>query len=71
MTKQLGNKGLLDKKRFFALEKEKKLWLKNLSLRRAIRLEENLLSSSLIWEWRKNFLADNPVCLKDGLRRKR
>lgn len=64
------NKGLLDKKRFKLLEREKKQWLKDLSMERAISLEESLLSSSLIWEWRKNFSLDKPICLKDALRRK-
>lgn len=65
------NKGLLDKKRFVWLEKEKRRWLKNLSTEEALRLEESLLSSSLIWEWRKNFFRDNPVCLKNSLLKKK
>lgn len=65
------DKGLLDKKRFAELEEEKKRWLRNLSLKKAIKLEENLLSSSLIWEWRKNFSKDEPVCLRDTLKKKR
>lgn len=64
------NKGLLDKKRFVVWQKEKNYWLRKLSLKRALRLEESLLSSSLIWEWRKNFFKDNPICLKDSLKRK-
>jgi hypothetical protein len=52
------------------LEKEKKEYLKNLSMEKAIRLEESLISSSFIWEWRKNFSKDNPVCLKDSLKKK-
>lgn len=63
-------KGLLDKKNFKVWEDEKKRWLKNLSWKKALRLEESLLSSSLIWKWRKNFFADNPICLKDSLRKK-
>ena len=65
-----GNKGLLDQKRFAVWDREKKQWLKNLSPRKALQLEESLLSSSLIWEWRKNFFDDKPLCLKDGLRKK-
>ena len=65
------NKSLLNKKRFAGLEREKAHWLKNLSMRKALRLEESLLSSSLIWEWRKNFSKDNPVCLKKSLLKKR
>jgi len=64
------HKGLLDKKGFKLLEREKKLWLKDLSMQRAISLEESLLSSSLIWQWRKNFSLDNPVCLKLLLNKK-
>jgi len=64
------NKGLWDKKRFAWLEKEKREWLKNLSMKKAIRLEESLISSSFIWEWRKNFSEDNPICIKDSLKRK-
>lgn len=64
------NKGLLNKERFEVLEREKRQWLKNLSLKRALRLEENLLSSELIWLWRKNFFRDNPVCLKYSLKKK-
>lgn len=62
--------GLLDKERFLVWAKEKKRWLRNLSGKKAIKLEEALLSSSLIWKWRKNFLKDNPVCLKSSLGRK-
>jgi len=64
------NKGLLDKRRLKVLEKEKRLWLKNLSLEQAVALEEGILSSSLIWAWRKNFSFDNPVRLKDILNKK-
>lgn len=63
--------GLLDKERFSWLEREKRQWLKNLSMKKAIRLEENFLSSALIWEWRNNFSKDDPVCLNDILRKKR
>jgi hypothetical protein len=61
---------LLNKKKFLFLEKEKIIWLKNLSSRNALRLEEGLLSSSLIRSWRKHFLSDSPVCLKDSLKKK-
>lgn len=68
--KRLSNKSLLENERFLFWEKEKKLWLQNLSFRRAVKLEENLISSSLIWELRKNFFPDKPICLKDSLRKK-
>ena len=68
MTKRFkDNKALLDKSRFEKSEQEKKQWLKNLSWKKALRLEESLLSSELIWEWRKNFPEDNPICLQKGL----
>lgn len=71
MTRFKGNKGLLDKKRFAILEREKRRWLQNLSQEEALRLEESLLSSSFIWELRKNFSEDKPVCLKHSLQKKR
>ncbi len=64
------NKGLLSKKRFKFLEREKKQWLKGLPMKMAISLEEDLLSSALIWEWRKKFPLDNPICLKNILKKK-
>ena len=71
MKKAKGNKGLLDKKRFESLEWEKERWLRTLSWKKAIRLEEKMLSSKLILEWRNNFSQDNPVCLKQSLLRNR
>lgn len=62
---------LLNKKRFKVWEKEKAVWLRRLSLKKALRLEEGLLSSEFTWLWRKNSLRDNPVCLKDSLKNKR
>ena len=51
MTKRFkDNKALLDKSRFEKSEQEKKQWLRNLSWKKALRLEESLLSSELIWE---------------------
>jgi len=67
MKKAKGNKGLLDQKRFEALEQEKKQWLRNLSWEKALRLEEKMLSSELVLEWRKNFSQDSPVCLRMAL----
>ncbi|HUV40606.1 MAG TPA: hypothetical protein VMW23_02305 [Sedimentisphaerales bacterium] len=65
-----GDKGLLDKNRFKKSQQEKKLRLKNLSASKALQLEESLISSELIREWRHNFPQDNPVCLKIGLSKK-
>jgi len=67
MKKAKGNKGLLDKKRFEGLEQEKRRWLRTLSWKKAIRLEEKMLSSKLVLEWRDNFTQDSPVCLKQSL----
>jgi hypothetical protein len=61
---------LWGKNRFKDLENERRVWLENLSLRKAVKLQEMLTRSSLIWELRKNFLPDNPVCLKDSLKMK-
>lgn len=71
MKKAKGNKGLLDKKRFEGLEQEKKRWLRGLTLEEAVRLEEKLLRSALIREWRDNFPQDNPICVELGLRRRK
>ena len=70
MKKSKGNKGLLDKKRFEGLELEKKRWLRTLSWKKAIRLEEKMLSSKLVLEWRDNFAQDSPVCLKQFLQKR-
>lgn len=69
MTKIKGT--LLDKKRFAVWEREKRRWLRNLSLRKAIRLEESLLSSDFSWAWQKNLFQDKPKCLKDSLKKKK
>lgn len=71
MEKTKGNKGLLDKKRFEGLEREKERWLRTLSKKKAIRLEESMLSSKLVLEWRDNFSADSPICLRKSLRKRR
>jgi hypothetical protein len=66
-----GNKGLLDKKRFEKIEKEKELFLKNLALKRGIRIFESLTSAETLNEFKGNFSPDNPVCLKITLMRQR
>jgi hypothetical protein len=71
MKKTKGNKGLLDKSRFAQMEQDKERWLRNLSWKKALRLEEKMLSSKLILEWRDNFSQDNPVCLKKSLQDRR
>jgi hypothetical protein len=67
MKKFKDNKYLLDKRRFEKSEQEERRRLRNLSPKKAIRLEESLISSALIWEWRRNFPEDNPLCLKKSL----
>ncbi|MBN2020427.1 MAG: hypothetical protein JW749_09400 [Sedimentisphaerales bacterium] len=67
MKKIKGNKGLLEKSRFAEMEREKERWLRGLSWKKALRLEEKMLSSKLIIEWRDNFSQDKPVCLKKSL----
>ncbi len=67
MKRLRNNQHLLDKKRAEKLQKQQERWLKNLSQQKAIRLEESLISSVLIWEWRRNFFEDKPLCLKKSL----
>jgi hypothetical protein len=71
MEKIKGNKGLLDKKRFEGLEREKKRWLRTLSRKKAIRLAEDMLSCPLVDEWLDNFPKDKPICLKMALKKRR
>jgi hypothetical protein len=71
MKKGKGNLGLLNQKRFEKWELQRKRHLCKLSWKEAIRLEEKMLSSKLVWEWRKNFSRDKPVCLKMSLCKRR
>jgi len=71
MKRLKGNKALLDKRRFEGLRRQKVRWLRTLSWKKAIRLEEKMLSSKLILEWRDNFPQDNPICLKKSLQNRR
>jgi hypothetical protein len=71
MKKSLGNKGLLDKSRFEGMERERIHRLRATSLKKGIRLAEEMLSCPLADEWRDNFSKDSPVCLKLALKRKR
>jgi len=71
MKRLKGNKGLLDKKRFEAMERERQRRLRNLSWKKAIRLAEDMLSCPLVDEWRDNFSQDRPVCLKMALKKRR
>jgi len=71
MKKDKGNKGLLDKRRFEGLEREKNRWLRTLSWKKAIRLAEDMLSCPLVDEWLDNFPEDKPICLKMALKKRR
>ena len=71
MKKAKGKWGLLNKKGFEQWERQRRQRLRKLSWKEAIRLEEKMLSSKLIWEWRKNFSHDKPVCFKISLQNKR
>lgn len=68
MKKAKGSKGLLDQKRFEAMEREKERWLRTLPWEKAIRLAEDMLSGSLVDELPDNFPEDEPVCLRMALR---
>jgi len=67
MKRLRNNQHLLDKKRAEKLLQQQKRWLRNLPWKKVIRLEESLISSALIWEWRRNFFEDKPLCLKKSL----
>jgi hypothetical protein len=71
IRKVVGNKGLLDKKRFESLERGKRRWLRTLSWKKGIRLAEDMLSCPLVDEWLDNFPEDKPICLKMALKKKR
>jgi len=71
MSQMKGNKSLLDKKRFEPMEQERKCWLRGLTMKQAIRIEEAILSSVVISKHRKNFPEDHPICLKLSLQRMR
>jgi hypothetical protein len=71
MKKTKGNKGLLNKKRFEKLERQRRQRLRKLSWKKAIRLAEDMLATPLVDEWRDNSPQDHPVCLKLQLKGKR
>ncbi|MEJ2703403.1 MAG: hypothetical protein P8Z79_13270 [Sedimentisphaerales bacterium] len=71
MKEDKGNWGLLNPKRFEKWEQQRKLRLRKLSWKKAIRLAEDMLATPLVDEWRDNSPEDHPVCLKKLLERKR
>lgn len=66
-----GNKGLLNKKRFEWMEKEKVKYLRNLSLKESVRIFESLTSPGILAEFVDTFLQDNPTCLKITLKKRK
>ncbi len=63
--------GLFNKKRFEWMEEEKRKWLQNLTLEDSIKMTERFLSSNMFEGLKDNFLYDEPVSLKLGLRRRK
>ena len=70
MKKVLGNKGLLDKKRFEPMEEERRRWLRGLTMKESIRLTEKMLRT-VTPECREESDKDWPVCFKLLLKRMR
>jgi len=71
MNNSKGNKGLLNQKRFEQWARQRKQRLRKLSPKKAIRLAEEMLATSLLDEWRDNFPQDHPICLAMSLKKKR
>ena len=63
-------KGLFDRKRFEWMETDRIKDLQSLNVEKSIRMTEQLIE--LANEFRHNYqsFADNPVCLRIGLKRK-
>jgi hypothetical protein len=66
MKKFKPNKGLLDKKRFEEFQRKENLYLRNLSVKKGIRIMEGLLDSGLIEELKK---AQKELQLKECKRK--
>ncbi|MCX7785914.1 MAG: hypothetical protein N2201_06810 [candidate division WOR-3 bacterium] len=62
-----GNKGLFNKKRFEWLKQERIASLQKLSIKKSVKMMETLVGFAN--ELRDNFLLDEPVSLKIGLKR--
>jgi hypothetical protein len=63
------NKGLRDKKRFTWLEKEKREFLRNLTVKKSAEILESLTSKETLGELKTNFALDHPLSLKLGLKK--
>jgi len=63
------NWGLLDKKRFEKMERERIEYLRNLNIKKSIKMAEELIDFAN--EFRNNFFLDHPVCLKIGLMKRK
>lgn len=62
---------LFDKNRFEWMEKERLQWLQNLTLKESIKMTEEFLSSKMFEKFRDNFVYDEPMCLKLGLKKRK
>ena len=63
-----GNKGLLDKKRFELSEREKKAYLRGLTVEKSIEILEALTSRGALADMRDCSFIHSPLSLKIGLK---
>lgn len=64
------NSGLLSKKRFKAMREEHIRRLRSLTVQKSARILQSLTSISALKGLGNDFVPDNPLCLRLGLRRK-
>ncbi len=69
MKQPKNNKGLLDKRRFAWLEKEKREFLRNLTIKKSAEILESLTSKKTLEEFKTNFDLDHPLSLRLGLKK--
>jgi hypothetical protein len=67
MKKAKGNWGLLNQGSLVESKQEKAKRLQGLSMKEGIRLVEQILSSPLVEELRRNSPEDRPMCIKKCL----
>lgn len=60
-----------DKKRFEIWEKEERQFLRNLSVKKSVKMLEGLTSPESLKPFMPNFSSDSPFSLKIGLRKRR